>query len=242
MFLNSNLTNHDNSRFATGLGTRQGTMVHSMAMSIETMWLKRRPVVDMYPLYLSSMTSCLMTPVRKLYEYIIPRLSILLSYKHRKDFERGNALLTAEYKARQFCPRYYEALPTGFENFTYKNRQDFLLGTNDIHCRGSPRYEHDVVVFELIKYNAIGKANCLLSFRKFDDSGECYGNSTPKDNDNSRRHTLDPRLRTHRGALGRLFASNRAKVPSLSSQHYILSYYVILCFVKLTYSQYFSDI
>ena len=66
----------------TGLGTRQGAMVHSMGIAIETMWLEHRPVVDMYPPYADSCWYA--GPLRWLHEYITPRLSALYRYTARR--------------------------------------------------------------------------------------------------------------------------------------------------------------
>lgn len=131
------------------------------------MWLKNRPVVDMYSRQWSG-------PLRPLHEYLTPRLSLLYSYKNSADHERSNALLAAEGLAREMSPQFYRPLPTGHEGGPLTNKQDFLLCAQDIKARGAPRYENDVVVFKLLRYGDIGRANCILSFRAFDDYGEYF--------------------------------------------------------------------
>ena len=208
IMLSSNLRSRDKSRFSTGLCCRQGKLVESMTLSVETMWLKRRPVVDMYPSHLHAMKGFFLAPMKWVYEYIIPRISILHSYDCSEDNERARVLLMAESYARNLCRKHYNPMPTGHEDLILNHQEDYLLSASDMRKRGYPKYTHDLVALHLVKYVADAKANCVLSFRAFDD----YGEGVVELMNCSVASQFDPPQRAHMGILGRLCSGIRAKV------------------------------
>lgn len=105
-----------------------------MALCVETMWLKNRPVVDMYPPIVHKLSK--KSIVRSMYEYIVPRLSIIFSYKKRPDYEREVVLMASESAAKSICSKYYEPMPVGDDTtIAAQAACDFLLSNSDIRDR-----------------------------------------------------------------------------------------------------------
>jgi hypothetical protein len=78
MFLQNNFNVKDTSRYMTGVSKVDGKPVHSASLGIQTMWLSKRPVVELSSGYLNS------------------RLNFMYNLSNEPDHERQYTLSYAE--------------------------------------------------------------------------------------------------------------------------------------------------